>query len=132
MVDVYQGILKRSKPLHGGLVKCIRLNVCSWILEQTSNPRTSNIGEFGSNFSHLNSQFPINLEPSSQLPIYQVTRLDPLVPKSIGNWKMREYTNHMAGAISRFKDDAHVPLRIEQRPKPWLFAVFTGLYYPLL
>ena len=42
-------------------------------------------------------QFPIYLEPSSQLPIYQVTR--PPGSKYIGNWKMRDPTQ-----VAGFRD----------------------------
>ena len=49
-----------------------RNNVYSAILEQTSNPRTSNVGGFGSNFSQ-NPELPVFYIFGTKLPVANIS-----------------------------------------------------------
>ena len=72
MVDVYKGILKQQTTSWRFGEMFDRLNVYSSILEQTSNPQTSNIGGFGSNFSQ-NPELPVPYKFGTKLPVANIS-----------------------------------------------------------
>ena len=72
MVLIFPAIGILTKKKHGPITH-------GWNLQKAPN---------GTGKHSLIFQLPIYLEPSSQLPIYQVTR--PPGSKYIGNWKMRD------------------------------------------